>query len=78
MSDYNSNEIVDRFLVLGECRGNYRRAAAIIREFPRRRHHPNDNMIRIIARCERRRIRKRQGEFTLIKHPDMRGKRNSR
>jgi len=29
MPDYNSNEIVDILLVLGECRDNYRRAAAL-------------------------------------------------
>jgi len=59
MPDYNSNEIVDKLLVLGECRGNYRRAAALYyQRFPRWRHS-NDSMIRIIERRERRRIRKR-------------------
>lgn len=59
MPDYNS-EIVDILLVLGECRGNYRRAAALYyQRFPRRRHHPNDSMIGIIERRERRRIRRR-------------------
>jgi len=57
MPDYNSNEIVDIYLMFGECRDNYRRAAALYHQrFPRRRHHPNDSMIRIIEH-ERRRIR---------------------
>jgi len=38
MPDYNSNEIVDILLVLGERRDNYRRAAALYQRFPRRRH----------------------------------------
>jgi len=49
--DYNSNEIVDRLLVLGECRGNYRRAATYHQRFPRKRHHPNESIIRIINRA---------------------------
>ncbi|EZA55735.1 hypothetical protein X777_04154 [Ooceraea biroi] len=58
--DYNFNEIVDILLVLGECRGNYRRAAALYHQrFPRRRHHPHDSTMRIIERRERRRIRRR-------------------
>jgi len=65
MPDYNSNEIVDILLMLGECKGNYRRAAALYHQkFPRRKHHPNDSMIRII---ERRGL-------TLIKHLDVRCK----
>jgi len=46
--------------MLGKCRGNYRRAAALYHQrFPRKRHHRNDSMIRIIERRERRRIRRR-------------------
>ncbi|KYQ52277.1 Facilitated trehalose transporter Tret1 [Trachymyrmex zeteki] len=60
MPDYNFNEIVDTFLVLGECKGNYHRAAALYHQrFPRRKHHPNNSMIRIIER-EPRKIRHRK------------------
>ncbi|XP_018307959.1 facilitated trehalose transporter Tret1 [Mycetomoellerius zeteki] len=46
MPDYNFNEIVDTFLVLGECKGNYHRAAALYHQrFPRRKHHPNNRMV---------------------------------
>jgi len=45
MLDYNSNEIVI-FLVLGKCRDNYRRAPALYQRFPKKKHHPNDSMIR--------------------------------
>jgi len=40
MPDYNSNEIVDILLVLGECRGNYRRTAALYHQRFSRRKHP--------------------------------------
>ncbi|KYQ47066.1 hypothetical protein ALC60_13923, partial [Trachymyrmex zeteki] len=58
-------EIVNIFLVLGECRGNYHRSAALYHQrFPRRRHHPNDSTIRITERREeRRRIRKRNRQL---------------
>ncbi|KYQ53990.1 hypothetical protein ALC60_07098 [Trachymyrmex zeteki] len=39
MPDYNSNKIVDILLVLGDCRGNYHRTAALYQRFPRRRYY---------------------------------------
>jgi len=58
MLDYNSNDIVDIYPMLGECRDNYRRTAALYHQkFLRRKHYPNDSMIRIIEHHEQRRNR---------------------
>lgn len=54
MPDYSANEIVDILLILGECRRNYRRAAALYRRRFPLRQHPNHTAIRKVEMRSRR------------------------
>jgi len=56
---YNSNEIIDIILVLGEAGQNYCRAERLYRNRYPFRRHLNAIQIRRILLRERRRIRKR-------------------
>lgn len=48
MPDYSPNETVDIFLILGECRRNYRRAAVLYQRRFSLRQHPSHTAIRKI------------------------------
>lgn len=64
MPDYSPNEIVDILLILGECRHNYRRAAALYRRRFPRRQLPNAATIRNIEiRIRRGNLRRQRRKY---------------
>lgn len=64
MPDYSPNEIVDILLILGECRHNYKRAAALYRRRFPRRQLPNDTTIHNIEiRVRRGNLRRQRRKY---------------
>lgn len=70
MADYTPSEIVDIFLVLGECLQNYHEASRVYRNRYPERKHPNHSVIWNLERRARQGHLKRYKEHRVSNNED--------